>query len=159
MKRFSVVLILLAMMISLVGCGNRNVDTTTGEGAGTTVAGAVISGAMIYEDAKDVVSNATESLDAMVIDTTNAMLKPYESDKVKGSTVKSFIEKTEGLAEAEILPIPLTIIFEDGLDEDLIELEGYYKIEISDTLPEGDIDGFFDKAVISKAEVVVGSGE
>lgn len=159
MKRFSTLFILLAAMIGLAGCRYKIVDTETGEGAGTTVAGAVISGAMIYEDAKDVVSNATESLDAMVIDTTNAMLKPYESDRVKGSTVLSFIDKTEGLAEAEILPIPLTIVFEDGLDEDLIELEGYYKIEISDTLPEGSVDGFFDKAVISKAEVGLGSGE
>ena len=157
MKRFLTLFILLVAMICLSGCRYKIVDTETGEGAGTTVAGAVISGAMIYEDAKEAVSSATESLDAMVIDTTNAMLKPYESDRVKGSTVLSFIDKAEGLAEAEILPIPLVIIFEDGLDEDLIELDGYYKIEISDTLPEGAIDGFFDKAVISKAEV--GSGE
>jgi hypothetical protein len=159
MKKFSTLFILLVAMICLAGCRYKIIDTETGEGTGTTVAGAVISGAMIYEDAKDAVSSATESLDAMVIDTTNAMLKPYESDRVKGSTVLSFIDKTEGLAEAEILPIPLVIIFEDGLDEDLIEIESYYKIEISDTLPEGAIDGFFDKAVISKAEVVTGSGE
>lgn len=159
MKRFSVLFILLLGVLALTGCRYKIVDTQTGEGAGTTVAGAVISGAMIYEDAKDVVSNATESLDAMVIDTTNAMLKPYESDRVKGSSVLSFIDKTAGLAEAEILPIPLVIEFEDGLDEDLIELESYYKIEISDILPEGAVDGFFDKAVISKAEVQVGSGE
>ena len=73
MKRFSTLFILLAAMICLAGCRYKIVDTETGEGAGTTVAGAVISGAMIYEDAKDVVSNATESLDAMVIDTTNAI--------------------------------------------------------------------------------------
>ena len=153
------ILLMLVVMASLAGCRYKIVDTQTGEGAGAAVAGAVISGAMIYEDAKEVVSNATESLDAMVIDTTNAMLRPFESDRVKGVTVKSFIQKTEALLEAEILPLPLTIVFEDGLDETSINSEEYYKIEISDKLPEGNVDGFFDTAVISKSDVVVSTEE
>lgn len=170
MKNFLSLVIISVMLLGLVGCGKTEVtvdtwpdketiETFVEEKADTIIADTAISGAMIYEDAKDIVESTTETMDTMVVDMTNSQLKAYTGEKVRGSTVLNFIEKIGDLASAEILPIPLSFEYKDDLSEETIDAKEYYKVEILDTLPEGNTDGFFDLAVISKVEVVSGSGE
>ena len=170
MKKILALIMLGVMLLGLVGCGKTEVtvdgwpvketiETFVDEKADTIIADTAISGVMIYEDAKDIVESTTETMDTMIVDMTNSQLKAYTGEKVRGSTVLNFIEKMGYLASAEILPIPLSFEYKDDLSEETIDAKEYYKVEILDTLPEDAVDGFFDLAIISKAEVVSGSGE
>lgn len=161
MKRNLILLLAIILMFSMVGCKKEEspVDLETGEGAGAAVAGTVISGAIMYNDAKDVVEQATTSIDAMMKDTTNSMLKVYEGEKVRGTTVQSFISKVKDVNEDKILPIDFSIVYEDELSETAIVTNAYYVVKISDTLPEGNLDGIYDLATVSKWSTEVVSGE
>ena len=170
MKKFLALIMLGVMLLGLVGCGETEVkidtlpdketiETFVEEKADTIIADTAISGAMIYEDAKDIVESTTETMDTMVVDMTNSQLKAYTGEKVRGSTVLNFIKKTGDLATAEILPNPLSFEYKDDLNEETIDSREYYRVEILDTLPEDSLDGYFDLVLISKAEVESGSGE
>ena len=170
MKKFLFWVTLSLMLLGLVGCAKTEVtvdtwpdkekiETFVDEKTDTIIADTAISGAMIYEDAKDFVENTTETMDTMVVDMTNSQLKAYTGEKVRGSTVLNFIEKIGDLASAEILPIPLTFEYRDGLSKETLDKKEYYKVEILDTLPEDAVDGFFDLAIISRAEAESASGE
>ena len=170
MKKFLTLLMLSLTLLSLVACKNTEVtvdvwpdketiDTFVDEKVEPAIADTVISGAVIFEDAKDVVETTTQSMDTMLVDMTNSQLESYTGEKVRGATVLNFIKKIGDLSTAEILPIPLSFEYKDGLSEDTLASNKYYKVEIFDTLPEGNVDGFFDLAVISKFEEESSSGE
>ena len=170
MKKILSLVMLSGMLLGLVGCGEtevtvdvwpnkEDIETFVDEKADTVIADTVISGAMIYEDAKDVVESTTQNMDTMFAEMTNSQLESYTGEKVRGSTVLNFIKKTGDLATEEILPIPLSFEYKDDLSEEIIDANEYYKVEILDTLPEGKLDGFFDLAVISKFEAKNISGE
>ena len=170
MKKIIFLIMFGVMLLGLVGCGDteftadvlpnkENIQTFVDEKVDTVIADTVISGAMIYEDAKDLVESTTQTMDTMLVDMTNSQLESYTGEKVRGSIVLNFIEKMEDLASAEILPISLSFEYKDDLSEDTIVSSEYYKVEILDTLPEENVDGFFDLAVISKFEEESGSGD
>ena len=154
MKKITIMLVLLICSLSLVACSKSKVVDDTNSKVDTNQQG-VITNVDTEESGESQVIPADE----MNNEVLNARLERYVSDNAKGFIVTDLMEYVKTENEDNSFPIPVSIVYEDELSEEKIISTESYKIRAFDSAPGGNLDGFLDMIIISKAENVNASGE
>lgn len=156
MKKITLMLVLLVCSLSLIACSKNEVNdnTSTNEEVGVNQQEQIIS-----NDSSESGEDQTDPSDEMIPEVVNARLERYISDSAKGVIVTDMIEYVKTENEDNTFPIPVSIVYEDELSEDAIISTENYKIRVFDSAPGGNLDGYVDLIIISKAEDVNPSGE
>jgi hypothetical protein len=110
----------------------------------------IIAGFNIYANAPT--EPPVDEMLEMEVNMTNAQIEGYLGDNVRGTVVASLLQRIEILNSSYTFPIPIVIIFEDGLSEATISRAENYKVEAKDNLPQGETDGYYDTIIISKVK-------
>lgn len=116
-------------------------------------------GVYIFSMAKDLQGNATGKMQSAEISSTNSELESYAGQKVKGSTVISFVERVRVMNSQDIFPLevqagtvddytftatgPVTVTG-NQVAKSAISANAYYEIALADNEPAGAEDGYID---------------
>ena len=107
-------------------------------------------GVYIYSLAGSYGDIASSTLGAAEAEMANKQISSYAGNKVKGSTVKAFVDKVTILNAQETFPIELegasdsTVNHKTATTVSAIKTNALYTIVLSDTKPAGSLDGYLD---------------
>lgn len=94
---------------------------------------------------KEVVNTTSSEVEELATQYANSTLNRYAGNRVRGSTVKTFIEYIEALNENKVFPTNIIIEYAEGISETTISNSEYYKVEIEDR----NNDQYYDTVIIS----------
>ena len=97
-------------------------------------------GVYIFSSTSSITSSGQQQIDATAAQTANSTLRQYSGTRVRGSTVKEFIEYVTVLNTNDTFPVDITL---DGTTTGLVN-NTYYSVTLSDE----NSDGYYDKVVI-----------
>ena len=129
-------------------------------------------GVFIFSSTSSITSSGQQQIDAAAAQTANSTIRQYTGNRVRGSTVKEFVEYVATLNANQTFPndliVNITEKLENGsdsvedLDQDYVETSAYrnallnaitpnafYTVEAEDTLPGTTKDGYYDLIKIS----------
>ncbi|MBQ8299139.1 MAG: hypothetical protein IJX99_04625 [Clostridia bacterium] len=116
-------------------------------------------GVYIFSMAKDLQGNATGKMQSAEISSTNSELESYAGQKVKGSTVISFVERVRVMNSQDIFPLEVqagtvsdytftatgdVTVTDNQVAKSAISANAYYEIALGDNEPDGAEDGYID---------------
>lgn len=110
-------------------------------------------GVYIFSSTSSLGNTAGQQIDATQAQMTNSTLRQYESNRVKGTTVKEFLGYADVLNTNKTLPADLSVDFcGSSLSSPFaanatVEENAYYTITITDTTI---VDGYLDTVTITK---------
>lgn len=110
-------------------------------------------GVFIFSSTSSVQNTVNQQMDATAASTTNSTFRRYTGSRVKGSTVKDFVEYVKVINTNEALPKAMTMTYgsSNPLTMDTSTLDStfksnsYYSVEIKDN----DNDGYYDTVTIT----------
>ena len=104
-------------------------------------------GVFIFSSTSSITNSGQQQIDASAAQMANSTLRQYTGPRVRGSTVKEFIEYLNVLNTNDTFPVDITI---NGNASNTISTAGYvnntyYSVEVSDT----NADGYYDAVTIN----------
>ena len=108
-------------------------------------------GVFIFSSTSSITDTGGDQLNASAVQLTNSQLRKYAGTRVRGTTVIEMIEYINTLNTSKVLPVDMSCT--DSGDSSVttadITENAYYTVQFSDTKPDGNLDGYYDKCIIT----------
>ena len=104
-------------------------------------------GVYIFSSTSSITSSGQQQIDATAAQTANSTLRQYTGTRVRGSTVKEFVEYINVLNTNDTFPVDITI---NGAVSSTIDINSYTNNQYYNvTATDGNADGYYDAVTIS----------
>ena len=98
-------------------------------------------GVYIFSSTSSITSSGQQQIDATAAQTANSTLRQYTGTRVRGSTVKEFIEYINVLNTNDTFPVDITVT--NSVTGDIVN-NTYYEVTATDS----NADGYYDAVEI-----------